>query len=131
MIKFDIEEVLLMHKLIIKEIGGTDGVRDYGLLDSAVNSAFQTFGGQDLYPSLQEKAARLGYSLITNHAFLDGNKRIGMLVMLSFLEINGCEMNYTNDDIINIGLSVACGQQDYNDVLNWINNHKLANENIL
>ena len=129
MIKFDEEKVLLLHELIIEETGGCHGVRDKGLLDSALNSAFQTFFGQDLYPSTKEKAARLGCSLIKNHAFYDGNKRIGMLVMLSFLEVNGVKLNYTDDEIIYVGLAVASNKMDYDDILGWIKNHEQTSEN--
>ena len=83
MIKFSKEKVLLLHDLIAKETGGDAGVRDFGLLDSALESAFQTYDGQELFKTKEEKAAKLGFSLITNHAFVDGNKRIGMYVMLS------------------------------------------------
>ena len=80
MIKFSKEKVLLLHDLISRETGGDAGVRDFGLLESALESAYQTFDGQELFPSKEEKAAKLGYALISNHAFVDGNKRIGMYV---------------------------------------------------
>ena len=82
------EQVLRMQQKLIDEYGGIPGVRDSNLLDSSLHNAFQTFGGSDLYPTIIEKAANLCFSLINNHAFLDGNKRIGVLVMLVFLEIN-------------------------------------------
>lgn len=89
MIKFSKEKVLLLHKLLAEATGGSIGVRDEGLLDSALESAFSGFGDREFYPTKEEKGARLGYCLITNHAFVDGNKRIGIYVMLSFLEMNG------------------------------------------
>lgn len=82
MIKFSKEKVLLLHQLIAEETGGSIGVRDEGLLESALEAAFATFGGQELYPTKEEKGARIGFNLISNHAFVDGNKRIGMHVML-------------------------------------------------
>ena len=85
MIRFSEEKVLLLHQLIIAETGGSPEVRDIGLLDSALEGCYQTFGGVELFPTKEEKGARLGYSLIANHAFVDGNKRIGMYVMLTFL----------------------------------------------
>ena len=85
MIKFTKEKILLLHQLIAQETGGEVGLRDQALLESAIESAFATFDGQDLYPTKEAKAARLGYALISNHAFLDGNKRIGVYVMLTFL----------------------------------------------
>ena len=75
-------QILLLHSVLIAESGGSDGVRDEGLLDSAVNTPFQTFSGQDLYPTVLEKAVRLGFGLIRNHPFIDGNKRIGTHAML-------------------------------------------------
>ena len=83
------------------------------------------FDGIELYPSKEEKAARLGYSLISNHAFVDGNKRIGMYIMISFLELNGIKIDANNDDVVNLGLSVASGNANYDDILNWINEHKI------
>ena len=120
MIKFSKEKVLLLHELIAKETGGDAGVRDFGLLDSALESAFQTYGGEELFKTKEEKAAKLGFSLISNHAFVDGNKRIGMYVMLSFLEMNGIHISPTNEDIIAIGMNVASGTAKYTDLLYWI-----------
>ena len=120
MIKLTRESVMLLHTLTIDETGGSDGVREENLLVGSLENAFQTFDGQDLYLTIEEKAARLGYSLISNHAFVDGNKRIGTLVMLTFLEVNGVKMNYTDDDIVNLGLSVAKGEYKYPEVLSWI-----------
>ena len=85
MIKFSKEKVLLLHQLIAEETGGSIGVRDEGLLESALEAAFLSFGGQELYPTKEEKGARIGFNLISNHAFVDGNKRIGMHIMLTLL----------------------------------------------
>ena len=93
MIRFSRDKVLLLHQLLIAETGGAADVRDFGLLESALESAYATFDGQELYPSKEEKGARFGYALISNHAFVDGNKRIGMYVMLTFLEVNGVHLN--------------------------------------
>lgn len=120
MIKLSRERILLLHKYIAAETGGSIGVRDEGLLDSALEAAFATFDGKDLYPSKEEKAAKIGYSLISNHAFVDGNKRIGMYVMLTFLEVNGISMECSNDEITEIGLSVASGTMGYDALLDWI-----------
>ncbi len=120
MIKFSKEKILLLHQLIAQETGGDAGVRDYGLLESALESAYQTFGGKELFPSKEEKAAKLGFSLISNHAFVDGNKRIGMYVMLTFLEMNGIHISPSDDDVINLGLAVASGRSYYDDILEWI-----------
>ena len=124
MIKFSKEKVLLLHKLISEETGGDPNLRDIGLLDSALESAYQTFGGEDLYPSKEEKAARIGYSLISNHAFVDGNKRIGMYVLLTFLETNGIHINPSNDEVVRVGLGVASRDMSYEDLLAWIHDQK-------
>ena len=124
MIKFSREKVLLLHQLIAEETGGDPNVRDLNLLDSALNSAFQTFDGKELYPTKQEKAARIGYSLISNHAFVDGNKRIGMYVLLTFLETNGIRMELTNEEIARVGLAIAAGSMNYEDLLAWIRDHE-------
>ena len=124
MIKISLEMAELLHQLIAQETGGEIGVRDEGLLDSALESAFATFDGKDLYPSKEEKGARIGYSLISNHAFVDGNKRIGMHIMLTFLERNGIKLNCTNQDIVDAGLGLASGNMSYEQLLAWINNYK-------
>ena len=125
MIKFSKEKVLLLHKLIAAETGGSVGVRDEGLLESALEGAFASFDGQDLYPSKEEKGARLGYTLISNHAFVDGDKRIGMYIMLTFLEINGIRLECTNDEIVEVGLSVASGQMRYEELRDWVFAHRV------
>ena len=107
MIQLSKAQVLLLHQLIAEETGGSIGVRDEGLLESALEAAFSTFGGQELYPTKEEKGARIGFNLISNHAFVDGNKRIGMQVMLTFLLINGIRLNCANEDVVEAGLGVA------------------------
>ena len=124
MIKFSKEQVLLLHQLIAEETGGSIGVRDEGLLESALEAAFSTFGGQELYPTKEEKGARIGFNLISNHAFVDGNKRIGMYVLLTFLETNGVRINPTAQDVARVGLAVASGEMKYEDLLDWILENK-------
>lgn len=125
MIKFNKEKILLLQKLVIESSGGTAGVRDMSLLESCLESAFQTFDGKELYPTKEEKAARLGYGLVSNHAFVDGNKRIGLLVMISFLTINGIKIKFNDDELVCLGLSLASGKTNYNGLLEWINVHKV------
>ncbi len=120
MIKFSQEKVMLLHKLITDETGGDPNIRDKALLDSALESAFATFDGRELYPTKEEKGARLGYALISNHAFVDGNKRIGMYVLLTFLETNGIKIRPTNEEVARVGLAVAAGTMKYEDLLEWI-----------
>ena len=124
MIKIDVNNALTLQKLVIELTGGTAGIRDNTLLDAALNSAFQCFDNKELYPSIEEKGARLGFNLVSNHAFVDGNKRIGLLVMLTFLEINGIKLSFTDDELIKIGLALANGKMKYENILNWIKDHK-------
>ncbi|MBR4332103.1 MAG: type II toxin-antitoxin system death-on-curing family toxin [Clostridia bacterium] len=124
MIKFSKEKVKLLHQLLWEESGGSVGLRDEGLLDSALESAFAGFGDTEFYPTKEEKAARLGYALISNHAFVDGNKRIGVYVMLSFLEMNGIRLLCTDDELVHIGLSIAAGEMKYEALLQWIIDHE-------
>ncbi len=124
MIKFSKEKVLLLHQLMAEATGGSVGVRDEGLLDSALEGVFAGFGDQEFYPTKEEKGARLGYTLISNHAFIDGNKRIGVYIMLSFLEMNGIRLQCTDDELVDIGLSVASGRMRYEELLQWVLDHK-------
>ena len=86
----------MLHSHLIAETGGVDGLRDEGMLESAMNAPFQSFAGEEVYPSLQQKAARLCFGLVKNHPFIDGNKRIGTHAMLVFLALNGIELDYTD-----------------------------------
>ena len=125
MIKISLDKIMLLHKLLAEEIGGAMGVRDEGLLASAIEGIYQTFDGKELYPIKEEKGARLGYSLISNQAFFDGNKRIGMFAMLTFLEVNGIKLSFSDDDGTTVGLSVAAGIMSYEQLLQWILKHKV------
>lgn len=120
MIKFSQDKVLLLHRLLIEQTGGEDGVRDFDLLDSALEACYATLDGKELFPTKEEKAARLGAGLVSNHAFVDGNKRIGLYVMLTFLEVNGIKIETTDEDLVNLGLGLAQGQMKYEDLLRWI-----------
>lgn len=124
MIKFSKEKVKLLHQLLAEATGGSIGIRDEGLLDSALESAFSGFGEQEFYPTKEEKGARLGYALISNHAFVDGNKRIGTYIMLTFLEMNGIRIRCTDEELVYIGLSVADGSMKYEDLLQWVRDHE-------
>lgn len=116
-------QIISMHNLLIKHTGGLNGVKDDGLLDSAINNPFQTFMGDELYPTIQRKAANLCYSLINNHAFNDGNKRIGILAMMTFLELNGIIVECSDNALIKLGLNIASGKYSQDDVLSWIITH--------
>ena len=125
MIKFSKEKVLLLHKFIAEETGGSIGVRDEALLESALEAAFAGFGDKEFYPTKEEKGARLGYTLVSNHAFVDGNKRIGMYVMLTFLEVNGIHMDCTNEEVTQMGLGLADGSIGYEALLAWVREHRV------
>ncbi len=101
------EQVLKLHASLIKATGGSDGIRDEGMLDLALNNPFQSFGGKELYPSIQAKAARLCFVLVRNHAMLDGNKRLGTHVMLVFLALNGYELYYSQKELSDVILALA------------------------
>lgn len=123
MTKFSREKVLLLHQLIAQETGGEVGLRDQALLDAALAAAFAGVADREFYPSKEEKAARLGFDLISNHAFLDGNKRIGMYVMLTFLEANGIGVEADNEEVASVGLAIASGTMPYEALLDWVRNH--------
>lgn len=125
MIKLSEEKVMYLHNVLIEQTCGNPSIRDRGLLNSALEGTYQTFGGVELYPTTEEKGARLGYSLISNHAFIDGNKRIGMLVMFVFLEINGVCLNPTNEELARVGLAVASGEMEYEELLIWVRESKI------
>jgi len=124
MIKLEKEMVLLIHQLLAEQTGGAVGVRDMNLLDSALENIYVTFDGKDLYPTKEEKGARLGFNLISNHAFLDGNKRIGVHIMILFLALNGIELFHTENELLRVGLDVASGKMGYESLLAWVRLHR-------
>lgn len=117
------EQIKRLHKKLLDATGGMDGIRDESLLDSALSSAFQTFGGVELFPSTAAKIARVAYGLICNHPFMDGNKRIGTYVMMVLLELNHIEADFSDDDIIHIGLELANGKMSDKQLLDLILKH--------
>jgi death-on-curing protein len=123
MIRLTKEQIVTMHKLLIIKTGGLDGIKDNGLLESAIQSPFQTFMGEELYPTIIKKASVLCYGLINNHAFFDGNKRIGILTMLTFLKLNGVVLTCTDNEIVQLGLGIASGNISHNEISNWIIQH--------
>ena len=125
MIRLTKEQILLLHAQLIETTGGSDGIRDMGLLESALESPFQSYGGEELYPSIQAKAARLCYGLVKNHAMIDGNKRLGCHAMLVFLALNGYEMEYTQEELSDLILDVAADRKQYEDILHWLLAHQM------
>ena len=122
--KLSKKQILMLHTQLIQQTGGSEGVRDYNLRDSALETPFQSLGGDELYPTIQAKAARLGYGLIKNHCMIDGNKRIGTHAMLVFLALNGIELKYMQKELYETILDVAAGKIEYEDLLQWVLDHQ-------
>ena len=123
MIFFEFEQVTRIHSSLIAKTGGLDVIRDKNLLDSALKVPFQTFDGKDLYPDILDKATQLCFSLINNHPFSDGNKRIGIHLTLLFLEINNVQLNYVQQELIDLGFGIASSKLQKNDIRKWFENH--------
>jgi death on curing protein len=113
-------EVLELHRRVIGQSGGAFGIRDIGLLESAIAQPQMTFGGEDLYPNLLEKAAALGFSIIMNHPFVDGNKRTGHAATETFLVLNGMEINASVDEQERAILAIASGELGREAFVEWL-----------
>lgn len=124
MIYLTIEEIQLLHQKLLKATGGFSGIRDLGLLESVVYGAMQSFGDKEAYPEPEQKASRLAFAITQNHPFIDGNKRAGMMVMLMTLKLNHIELQYTQQELVQLSVSVADGSKGYHDILDWIYSHK-------
>ena len=118
-----LEEVLELHRLTLEQSGGLGGVRDLGGLESALAQPQMAFGGQDLYPTLAEKAAALGFSLVCNHPFVDGNKRVGHAAMETFLVLNGWELAAGVDEQEQLVLRLAAGSLKREEFTDWVRSH--------
>ena len=126
MIVLTVDEIVLIHGKLLQATGGTPGLRDPGLLESAVLGINAGFGDSEQYPTVEKKAARLAFALVSNHAFVDGNKRVGMLAMLMLLGLNNVTLRYTQEELIQLGLDVASGRAKYENILDWILRHRIA-----
>ena len=124
MMLLTVSEIFELHEKVIAATGGAQGIRDMGLLESAVLGCYQTFGGDELYPTVVEKAARMAYAICKNHPFIDGNKRIAVTAMLVTLRLNRIVLSFTQQDLIDLGLGIAQGGIDYESVVEWIETHK-------
>ena len=120
MITLHVDQIKRLHKKLLDATGGLDGIRDEAMLDSALFAAFHTFYSVEFYPSTAEKIARIAYGLACNHPFADGNKRIAVYVMLVLLELNNIEADFTDEDIIYIGLELASGKMSDQQLLDII-----------
>lgn len=125
MITISLPQALLIQKYLIEASGGMYGVRDRGALESALNTPFLAFNGENVYPGKERKAAALCYSLIQNHPFVDGNKRIGVHLCDVFLEINGVRLEFSDADLVELGLSVADGTWKIPEIHEWISSHRV------
>ena len=121
-----LSEVLDLHRLILEQSGGAAGVRDLGALKSAIAQPCMTFGGEDLYPTIIDKAAVLGFSLVMNHPFVDGNKRVGHAAMEVFLVMNGLEIVASIDEQEAVILSLASGTLEREEFTQWLNSRVKA-----
>lgn len=124
MIRLTADEIIMLHEKLLKATGGLPGLRDRGLLESAVFGANAGFEDVEQYPTAEEKAARLAYALIGDHPFADGNKRAGILAMLMTLTLNEVSLRYTQAELIGLGISIARGTEGYDGILSWIKQHK-------
>ena len=123
MIILTADEVITLHEKLITATGGSNGIRDIGLLESALSGCYQSFGGEDLYPDVMEKAARMAYTICKNHPFIDGNKRTAITSMLVILRMNDIFLQYTQQELVALGLGIADGKADYYSIVAWINTH--------
>lgn len=119
----DLAEVREAHRRVVAQSGGSPGVRDAGAVESAVAQPSMTFGGQELYPALVEKAAALGYSLVNNHPFVDGNKRIGHAAMEVFVRLNGFRISAPVDEQEEFVLRLASGAVSRDELVEWLHAH--------
>ena len=121
-----IKNILRLHELSIITYGGSQGIRDQGLMESAIARPYQTFGGEDLYPTVFEKAAALTESIIINHPFIDGNKRTGLLAMLVILEIGNFKITASNDDTYSFTIQISTGEIKFEEIVIWLKNNTEA-----
>lgn len=120
--KPSVDLIIKLHEMLIEKSGGSKGIRDLGLLESSINSPFQTFGGAELYPCDLDKIINISYSLVKNHSFIDGNKRIGVLVLTVLLKENSYEVDWSDADLIKLGLELASGEMTKEDFKTFIEN---------
>ena len=123
MIWISAEDVILIHSRVIEGSGGLDGLRDRNGLEAAVAAPMQAFDGTELYPTDIEKIARLGFGLASNHAFVDGNKRIGAMMTQLLLKWNGYDLTLHSGELADMFIAIADGTAKEKDLLDWIHRH--------
>jgi death-on-curing protein len=125
---FSLEEVIHFHDLAIERYGGSKGIRDYGGLDAALNRPWQTFDGEDLYPTFFHKAAAIMESIILNHPFIDGNKRTGFLLCEALLQSYGFTINTNTESIYNFLIDISTGNKDFEMIVTWLQQNSQQRE---
>lgn len=128
MIRLTVDQVEHLYMKMVSATGGDYGIRDRGLLDSALNHVFLTFEGQELYPSDEEKCARICYSIICNHPFVDGNKRMGIFIFLVLLDLNDIKIKHTQADVITLGLGIAERKINPASIMQWVQDHRSGSD---
>ena len=123
MIYLTFDDVIELHVLVIRRTGGMGGLRDRGALEAALGAPMQTFGDAELFPTELEQIVRLSYGLAANHAFVDGNKRIGALALQLLLRENGYDMPLKTGELADMFISLAAGEAGYDDLLEWVRAH--------
>lgn len=123
MITLTKDQIIMLHQVVNERYGGASGILSGGMLDSAMLAPFQTFDGKELLPETKEKIICLAWGLIKNHSFRDGNKRIGALVLLILLKLNGFRLEATNEELVDIITSIAASKKDDNDLMDWVDKH--------
>ena len=121
-----IDDILNLHEYSIRDYGGAKGIRDMGLLESAIARPYQTFGGEYLYKDPIQKSAALGESLIINHPFIDGNKRTGLLGMFTLLLEYGLRVNVSEDEAYNFTIQISTGEIKFDEIVLWLKNNTEA-----
>ena len=119
-----LDDLLRLHGKLIARTGGSDGVRSLPLIESALQRFDAAFGGQEMYPTLTAKASAVCCGLVQNHGFVDGNKRIGMAALLLILSMNGVTLRYSQPELVALGLAIAQGEMDVQEVDAWIAAHR-------
>jgi len=121
------EEILLIHDQVVKLHGGANGVRDMNGLESAIARPYQSFGGDDLYPSCFEKSAAIGESIIMNHPFVDGNKRTGYVLMELMLRLENVRITATDDELYQFVIDISTGEKRFEEIVDWLKENSKSN----
>ena len=131
MIFLTTNEIVELHKKVIASTGGSHGIRDFALLESAIQGCYQSFGGEDLYPGVINKAARMAFAICKNHPFVDGNKRVAITAMLVLLRMNGLTQRFDQHELISLGLGIADSTVNHESIIKWVNKDTVNDDNKL